>query len=1253
MSNSTPTTTECTNPFPGLRPFEVDEAHLFFGREGQSDELLRRLEKTRFLAVVGTSGSGKSSLVRAGLLPALHSGYMMNEGSAWNIALMRPESDPIGNLARRLQALALTTDNSESKPTSTLDEERDMKKAILEATLHRSARGLIEATKQLQLDPHENLLVVVDQFEELFRFQQDIKGSNKDAAAFVKLLLEATVQREVPIFVVITMRSDFLGDCAQFRDLPEALNNGQYIIPRMTRDQRQASMTGPAVVGGGAMTPRLVQRLLNDLGEDPDQLPILQHFLMRLWDHWSSSVTNGKSMDMEDFTVVGELDHALSRHADETYNSLPDQRSKKLAEKLFKNLTEKDSESRGIRRPTSFGNICKLSGAGAAELGEIVKFFSEKGRSFIMAPPIKDITDDTLLDISHESLIRVWPRLRAWIEEESSSLREYRRLREVVKEWIDSGKKQDFLYRSIRLSQIKGLVNREEPNLDSTESEFLAASEKLEEQSKSKARLRKQFLWGGIIGATIIFTLLFGKFFQLATQRDAALSRELVLMAENQLSINPARSVLLATEAIKRSSTEDAWSVLRSSTRDFNLRFKLMGHSEAVWEANFSPDGELLATAGSDHEAIIWNISRGTSTGLKHKGGVNRVKFNPNGTSLVTACLDGTASLWDVKTGRHRVVLEGHSGPVVDAGFSPNSQLVVTASWDRSARIWDAITGKLVSSLLGHMDELTYASFSPDGKRVLTASGDSTARIWDAQSGRAVFTLKGHSGPVWTAKYSKDGSLILTASRDKSARVWNAANGQLVSVLRGHFAGVNTASFSTDGRYIITTSSDKTSRLWDVSTGELLSILRGHTEMVYSANFSPDGNWIVTGSFDGTARLWDTNTGEQVDIFLGHTGRVLDAVFSPDGKWVATTGQDKSVRIWMANSSHLNKTLGKRGVAVSSASFSPNERQIAIGDLSGIVSVWNRQDGNLSMELRGHKGLITSTSYSSDGAIFATSSKDGTIRTWDSHSGKNLALLEEGSLRNNTVRGVRLVQGVNSVSFNPSGDSILSASGDGSVQVWDLSTPKLIKTLESTTSPILCAAFSHNGKLIVAGSEDGLVKIWKENSGELLMDLEGHSDAISMVAFSRDDQFLFTTSRDGTGRIWDLATMSTTFELKSHSGPVHGGSISPDGIWVITAGEDKTAKIWKVSTGQLMDEIRGHAGPVLSAAFSPNGNIILTASTDGFVRIFNFNPPSSDEEILSIAQGQIDRLFGPEERKQYIPQQNSGGIFENLIQILD
>jgi hypothetical protein len=410
------------NPFPGLRPFETEEYNLFFGREGQSDELLARLGRTRFLAVVGASGSGKSSLIRAGLMPALYGGLMGGTGSGWRIAVMRPGHDPIGNLA-----CALSADDVLGSP----DVDDAVEATIIETTLRRSTLGLVDAARQARLPEYENVLVVVDQFEELFRFRsmRDQQGTDDDAAAFVKLLLEAPRQRDAPIYVVLTMRSDFLGDCSQFQGLPEAINDSQYLIPRMTRDERRSAITGPAAVGGGEISQPLVNRLLNDVGDNPDQLPILQHALMRTWDYWSEHRRDSaEPVGLQHYEAVGAMSHALSLHADEAWDELPDERSRHVAESLFKALTERGVDNRDIRRPTRLSEICEITGATLEEVAVVVEVFRREGRSFLMPPVGVALTGSTVLDISHESLIRNWARLKEWVRDEAEAARIYRRL---------------------------------------------------------------------------------------------------------------------------------------------------------------------------------------------------------------------------------------------------------------------------------------------------------------------------------------------------------------------------------------------------------------------------------------------------------------------------------------------------------------------------------------------------------------------------------------------------------------------------------------------------------------------------------------------------------------------------------------------------------------------------------------------------------------------------------------------------------
>jgi tetratricopeptide (TPR) repeat protein len=418
---------EITNPFPGLRPFETGEYRLFFGREGQSDELIVRLGRARFLAVVGTSGSGKSSLVRAGLLPALRGGMMAGAGAGWRIAVMRPGGDPVGNFARALAERGVLDEAGGGLPPAEA-------KAVIEATLRAGSLGLVEAVRHARIGAQEKLLVIVDQFEELFRFRAARAASNTgdDAAAFVKLLLEAASRREQNIYVALTMRSDFLGDCSQFQGLPEAINEGQYLIPRMNRDERRSAIKGPVGVARGKMSEPLVNRLLNDVGDNPDQLPILQHALMRTWDYWKANRRAGEPLGLEDYEAIGTMENALSRHADEAFEELHDGRSRKIAELLFKALTERGSDNREIRRPTRLSEVCAITGASAEEVAAVVEVFRKEGRSFLMPPAEVTLTHDTVLDISHESLIRNWVRLKGWVSDEAQSVRVYKRVAEAA-----------------------------------------------------------------------------------------------------------------------------------------------------------------------------------------------------------------------------------------------------------------------------------------------------------------------------------------------------------------------------------------------------------------------------------------------------------------------------------------------------------------------------------------------------------------------------------------------------------------------------------------------------------------------------------------------------------------------------------------------------------------------------------------------------------------------------------------------------
>ncbi len=420
------------NPFPGLRPFEPDEDRLFFGRETEIDDLLRRLRSTRFLSVVGTSGSGKSSLVRSGLIPSLYSGFMVTAGSSWRVAMFRPGEDPIRHLADALSRSAgLGGDDGGQGARS---------HEFVEATLRRGSLGIVDAVSYARIPAGDNVLVVVDQFEELFRFRRSrqVDDSRDEAIAFVNLLLGAAGQTALPIYVVLTMRSDFIGDCIEYPGLPDAVNSGLYLVPRMTRDQVRLAITGPIAVAGGEIAPRLVRRLLNELGDDQDQLPVLQHALRRTWAYWDQHHQPGEPIDNAAYEAIGTLRNALSLHAEEAYQETNGDRGRQIAERTFKALTDTFSDPRGVRRPTSIRDLAEISEAVDAEVIALVEIFRRPDRSFLMPPAGVPLDARSIIDLSHESLMRRWTRLVTWAEQERLSASFYTRLSQAAR-WFDEG----------------------------------------------------------------------------------------------------------------------------------------------------------------------------------------------------------------------------------------------------------------------------------------------------------------------------------------------------------------------------------------------------------------------------------------------------------------------------------------------------------------------------------------------------------------------------------------------------------------------------------------------------------------------------------------------------------------------------------------------------------------------------------------------------------------------------------------------
>src|SRR5882762_11684323 len=424
-----PATVGTDNPFPGLRPFKVEESHLFFGREGQSDEVLLKLSKSRFVGVIGPSGSGKSSFIYCGVLPILYGGFLTDASPNWEVVVTRPGAGPIDNLAESL--LKTSRDYNYADP-----EDKKIKRTIVSTLLRSSSLGLVEAIQQSRRSADINYLILVDQFEELFRFKDSTDpGSVDETLAFVNLLMEAVNYPDAPIYIGITMRSDFIGDCAQFPELTRKINDSHYLIPQMTRDQKRRAIEGPVAVGGANVSPRLVQQLLNDLGDNPDQLPILQHALMRTWSYWAQHKDyEGEVLDLKHYEAIGTMSEALSQHANEAFDELDDEQ-KRICEALFKAITEKRGENFGMRRPTRLNEIAAIADVSEEDVTAVLEKFREPGRSLLTPAYGTPLQSRSMIDISHESLMRIWTRLKNWVDDEAEAVQMYLRLAEAASQY--------------------------------------------------------------------------------------------------------------------------------------------------------------------------------------------------------------------------------------------------------------------------------------------------------------------------------------------------------------------------------------------------------------------------------------------------------------------------------------------------------------------------------------------------------------------------------------------------------------------------------------------------------------------------------------------------------------------------------------------------------------------------------------------------------------------------------------------------
>jgi WD40 repeat protein/energy-coupling factor transporter ATP-binding protein EcfA2 len=960
MPEPSTATTRC--PYPGLRPFRPDEADLLFGRDEQIRELRRRLELSRFLAVVGESGCGKSSLILAGLIPEIEAGFLTSAGSSWTVATFRPGSNPLTNLAATLL-------NSGALARASEIEGEDV--ALIEAALRRGPLGLVELYQSSHDRSDENLLLVVDQFEELFRFRKteetrdnaDNPVDREEATAFVALLLRTVKEKNVRIYVILTMRSDFLGDCAFFANLPEALNEGQFLTPRLSFDQRREAIEAPARVEEGRVDPDLSLRLLNDMGTGPDQLPLMQHALMRVWSMaHARDPSTPPTLTLADYLEVGGLEQALSRHADAAYDKLTDAQ-KVIAERLFRALTGGNSGRRDTRRPTKLGLIADMAGVSPEAVAEVVKFF-RGGDLNLLTPAQGPLVRDTTIDISHESLIRQWGKLKDWVKTEANSAETYRLLEQTAARW--SEREGGDLWTGHNLSSVLAWLEKEKPN-ESWASRYgdgFAHALRFIEASKEKRRkdLEERILaeqrellskWRGrlAMAAGVALVVVMGFAFWAFAERNQAQknfvaarnAEKLAKQEERRANENAERANQNAKDAsMKRALAERQTDlanslILASKAQNLSTGFPVLSillTSEALKTArrqnqsNVEAENVLRRTLGRIGGVSLFD-NRGKT------GFVYGVAFSPDGQSLIASRYvgedNGAITLWDVAS-RKRLAGESltvKDGPIErNMAFSTDGKTIAAGyhfgNRDTSGVVlWDVVTRKRLTEdpLPIKEGQIMGVAFSPDVKTVAAGYGSGGS---------------GHGGVVlWDVATRKRLSVDpLTVTEGDVAAVAFSPDGKTVA------AGIYSASTFAAGGVV----------LWDVATRKRLvdNPLLVKEGLVTSVAFSPDGKTIAAGYFDlsnfnfGGVVLWDVATRKRlVEGALPVKEGVLSVAFSPDGKTIAAgfSGDGEGgVVLW--NVATRNRRADspipvKEGV-VTGVAFSPDGKTLAAGGGAGI-----------------------------------------------------------------------------------------------------------------------------------------------------------------------------------------------------------------------------------------------------------------------------------------------------------------------------
>lgn len=1275
-------------PYPGLRAFRPDEGDIYFGREEQTDELVDRLDQIRFLSVIGPSGCGKSSLVNTGMIGFLKSGYLTSAGAGWRVARMRPQDAPLSNLAAAMIKSGIVELSDSDDPHFF-----ESQKAFLRAILARGSLGLKEVLDLHPLKEKTSLLLVVDQFEEIFRYRRIADryrriAKHDEADAFVELLLQSARLEDWPVYVVLTMRSDFLGECIVFPGLPEAINAGQFLTPRLTRGQLQAAIEGPARVFGGFVEDDLIARLLNFAyaEREKDQLPILQHALMRMWSVAEKEGPNseeGVVLTLDIYKKVGRLTNAMSFHADEAYNELAD-RDKDLARQMFCNLTERVSGQRDTRRPAFVGEIADVAQVEWKAIARVAEVFREPDRCFLM-PAINEIRElgpDTRLDISHESLIRLWARLKGWVEKEAGAADTYRRLMDTARLWKRS--EADLLRTpelEVSLKWRKDLQPTEawarrygEPEDFALVMELLKQSEanKKREEDDNKLALVKEEKEKNrrkIIPLLTVMVVLMGiatsfaVYYADKAQKNADKAQKYADKAKKNLFLSLANSTFLHAQQEMGNRSDLALLLTRaaidlSADDDLEDKFRLATTLTAV------PDHLVKYLGG-------------------HTGKVNAVLFSPDGEFIVSGSQDESILIRDAATGALRHRLEGHTDGVTSVVISPDGQQIVSGSWDKTIRFWDIANGTPSGLILkGHTAGVRAVAHHPHQKMLVSYQDDGELWVWDLSNQNAPPSkvLIASDAQITSLTFNHAGTQIAIATIGEDdenpdialwdTRTWKRQSRSLSEQMmpRSRLAGgkeaggkkVSALAFSPDDRHLASSSflsgeddikREKSIRIWDVTDPTIVKefdTLKGGQAGILDLAFSPDKArpYLATSSDDATIMVWDVSDPEKAPIhFKGHSDWVRSIAFSPDGQLLVSGSGDSRLILWNLDEQRkrFRTNFAEHQDEVWSMAFNPDGTRMASIGRDSTIRIWNlRQNKEFPpFEFKG---------YPSPGLAFA---HDGTVLFAEMSVSDRQLQIKALNYTTNPQESRELIGAIEgwiigSIAVDAKDQYIAYTAfkerdkGDLVIRSRARNEILDIPNLPQATGWGDGIDFSRDGRFLVYGCrEQNADKKTLSDFNICLVDLEtqsvsafgtetGHSGAVFSLTFSREGDLVVSGGNDNRVIIWDFlkdGTLKVRHKIEGHRNRVNSVSMSADGQLVASGGRDHSVKIWDVAKGRFLFELKGHTDKVDMVKFAPGSQNLYTCSDDKHIFLWDLSAMFQRDQACAIA----DRMLTKEE----------------------